>query len=156
MESRGHTIDLNAVESPAVQECIDSAKHAERDGRWSDACAHYERLVRDPDAHAPTRLAALRWLGRAYLEAGNRGAALDVLEVAVAAADVTGSPPAVAQALNVIGTVYQMAGDLDQAAAMYQAAREKAEQSGDGTLIAMIDQNLASVASIRGDLRPPL
>jgi putative nucleotidyltransferase with HDIG domain len=150
------TVQLRAVESPSVKETIDSAKRAEREGRWADACALYERLVRDAEANPTTRLAALRWLGRAYLEQGNRGAALDVLEAAVAAAEVLGSPPAVAQALNVVGIVYQMSGDLDQAAAMYQAAREKAEQSADGALIAMIDQNLGTVAIIRGDLRGAL
>ncbi|MEO7822507.1 MAG: HD domain-containing phosphohydrolase, partial [Gemmatimonadaceae bacterium] len=151
-----HTVEIGAVDSAAVHECIASAKKAERDGQWAEACALYEKLVRDPEAHPPTRLAALRWLGRAYLEQGNRAAALDVLEAAVAAADVTGSPPAVAQALNVVGIVYQMAGDLDQAGAMYQAARQKAELSSDGALIAMIDQNLGTVAVIRGDLRAAL
>jgi hypothetical protein len=96
------TVELKAVESSAVRDSIDRAKQAERDGRWADACAIYETLVRDPGTLATTRLAALRWLGRAYLEQGNRGAALDVLEAAVASADVIGSPPAVAQALNVI------------------------------------------------------
>ncbi|MEA2817657.1 MAG: hypothetical protein QOI93_5441, partial [Rhodospirillaceae bacterium] len=91
-----------------------------------------------------------------YLEQGNRGAALDVLEAAVASADVIGSPPAVAQALNVVGIVYQVAGDLDQAATIYAAAREKAELAGDSALIAMIDQNLGTVAMIRGDLRGAL
>jgi putative nucleotidyltransferase with HDIG domain len=150
------TIELKAAESPAVKQNIERAKHAEREGRWADACSIYERLVRDPDANANTRLAALRWLGRAYLEQGNRSAALDVLEAAVASADTAGSPPAVAQALNVIGIVYQVAGDLDQAATMYQAARAKAELAGDGALIAMIDQNLGTVELIRGDLRAAL
>jgi len=150
------TVELKAVESSAVRESIDRAKQAERDGRWADACAIYESLVRDPDTMAATRLAALRWLGRAYLEQGNRGAALDILEVAVASADVIGSPPAVAQALNVVGIVYQVAGDLDQAATIYAAAREKAELAGDAALIAMIDQNLGTVAMIRGDIRGAL
>lgn len=150
------TVELKAVESSAVRESIDRAKHAEREGRWAEACSIYEALVRDPIANATTRLAALRWLGRAYLEQGNRGAALDVLEAAVASADIVGSPPAVAQALNVVGIVYQVGGDLDQAAAIYQAARAKAEVAGDGALIAMIDQNLGTVAIIRGDLRAAL
>jgi len=150
------TIELKAVESSAVRESIDRAKKAEREGRWADACAVYESLVRDPGANVDTRLAALRWLGRAYLEQGNRGAALDVLEAAVASADIVGSPPAVAQALNVIGIVYQVGGDLDQASTIYEAARAKAELAGDGALIAMIDQNLGTVAIIRGDLRAAL
>ncbi len=150
------TIELKAVESTTVRESIDLAKKAEREGRWGDACAIYEQLVRDPHTLADTRLAALRWLGRAYLEQGNRGAALDVLELAVTSADICGSPPAVAQALNVIGIAYQVGGDLDQAAAIYAAARAKAEVAGDGALIAMIDQNLGTVAMIRGDIRGAL
>ena len=150
------TVELRAVESSAVRESIDRAKHAEREGRWAEACAVYEQLVRDPDALSTTRLAALRWLGRAYLEQGNRGAALDVLEAAVTSASIVGSPRTVAQALNVVGIVYQVGGDLDQAATIYAAAREKAGLGGDGALIAMIDQNLGTVAMIRGDLRAAL
>jgi putative nucleotidyltransferase with HDIG domain len=156
MTSSRLTVELGAIESPAVRDSIDRAKQAEREGRWADACALYESLVRDPDAHAHTRLAALRWLGRAYLEQGNRGAAFDVLEAAVAAADLTGSPTAVAQALNVVGIVYQMGGDLDQAAAMYAAARTKAETAKDAALMAMIDSNVGTVAMIRGDIRGAL
>ena len=156
MTNQRPTIELRAVESSAVRESIDRAKNAERDGHWAEACTIYESLVRDPEANSNTRLAALRWLGRAYLEQGNRGAALDVLEAAVASADILGSPSAVAQALNVIGIVYQVSGDLDQAAAIYEAARAKAELAGDGARIAMIDQNLGTVAMIRGDLRGAL
>jgi putative nucleotidyltransferase with HDIG domain len=156
MTNQRPTIELRAVESSAVRESIDRAKQAERDGRWLDACQIYESLVRDPDANSDTRVAALRWLGRAYLEQGNRAAALDVLEAAVASADILGSPHAVAQALNVLGIAYQVGGDLDHAATMYEAARGKAELAGDGARIAMIDQNLGTVAMIRGDLRGAL
>src|SRR5438874_9019357 len=156
MTNRRPTVELKAVESSAVRESIDRAKRAEREGRWADACEVYENLVRDPEANVSTRLAALRWLGRAYLEQGNRAAALDVLEAAVASADIIGSPAAVAQALIVVGIAYQVGGDLDQAATIYEAARSKAELAGDGALIAMIDQNLGTVAMIRGDLRGAL
>ncbi|MEP6858050.1 MAG: HD domain-containing phosphohydrolase [Gemmatimonadales bacterium] len=150
------TIELKAFAPPSIKQKIELAKNAEHEGRWAEACALYESLVRDPAADSNIRLAVLRWLGRAYLEQGNRGAALDILEAAVASADIVGSPPAVAQALNVIGIVYQVGGDLDQAATIYQAAREKAELAADGALMAMIDQNLGTVAMIRGDLRGAL
>src|ERR1700693_5558602 len=156
MTIRRATVEVKAVESTAVNETVDRAKLAEREGRWADACVIYEQLGRNPHVHASPRLAVLRWLGRAYMEQGNRGAALDVLEAAVASADILGSPPAVAQALNVVGIVYQVAGDLDQAATIYAAAREKAELAGDGSLIAMTDQNLGTVAMIRGDVRGAL
>jgi putative nucleotidyltransferase with HDIG domain len=140
------------VESGAVQVLIDEAKLAEREGRWSVAALRYEALVRNPFAEDQTRLAALRWLGRVYLEQGNRGAAIDVLEAAVAAATQAASPSAIAQALNVVAIVHQTGGDLDRAEAMYTEARLTAQSIGDAEALAMIDQNLGTVASIRGDL----
>ena len=140
------------VESDAVKAVIDAAKGAERDRRWSEAALRYESLVRNPFADDQTRLSALRWLGRVYLEQGNRGAAMDVLEAAVAAATQAGSPSAIAQALNVVAIVHQTGGDLDRAESMYTEARVTAQSIGDSEALAMIDQNLGTVASIRGDL----
>ncbi|HEV7595046.1 MAG TPA: HD domain-containing phosphohydrolase [Gemmatimonadaceae bacterium] len=143
-------------ESPQIKDLVDQAKLAEREGRWSDAAVHYENLVRDPLANDQTRLSALRWLGRVYLEQGNRGAAMDVLEAAVAAATAAGSPSKIAQALNVVAIVHQTSGDLDRAELIYREARGTAESIRDSEAMAMIDQNLGTVASIRGDVRGAL
>lgn len=116
-----------------------------------DACTHYERVIRDASTPIETRLSALRWLGRAYVEQGDAGAALDVLEVAMAAAVQAGYPSAVAQALNVTAIAHQAAGDLDLATSQYRLARDTAESIGDRGRVAMIDQNLGTIASIRGD-----
>jgi putative nucleotidyltransferase with HDIG domain len=140
------------VESSGVRVLIDEAKLAEREGRWSEAALRYEALVRNPFADDQTRLSALRWLGRVYLEQGNRGAAIDVLEAAVAAATQAGSASAIAHALNVVAIVHQTGGDLDRAESMYTEARITAQSIGDAEALAMIDQNLGTVASIRGDL----
>jgi putative nucleotidyltransferase with HDIG domain len=138
--------------TPQVKAFVESAKLAEREGRWSDAALSYESLVRDPLADEQTRLSALRWLGRVYLEQGNRGAAMDVLEAAVAAATAAGSPSKIAQALNVVAIVHQTSGDLDRAELMYREARGTAESTKDAEAMAMIDQNLGTVASIRGNV----
>jgi putative nucleotidyltransferase with HDIG domain len=143
-------------ESPQIKALVDEAKLAEREGRWTDAAVYYESLVRDPLAHDHTRLSALRWLGRVYLEQGNRGAAMDVLEAAVAAATQAGSPSKIAQALNVVAIVHQTSGDLDRAESIYREARGTAESIRDAEAMAMIDQNLGTVASIRGDIRGAL
>jgi putative nucleotidyltransferase with HDIG domain len=140
------------VESSGERVLNDEAKLAEREGRWSEAALRYEALVRNPFADDQTRLSALRWLGRVYLEQGNRGAAIDVLEAAVAAATQAGSASAIAQALNVVAIVHQTGGDLDRAESMYTEARITAQSIGDAEALAMIDQNLGTVASIRGDL----
>jgi putative nucleotidyltransferase with HDIG domain len=142
----------NEVDSRGIRVLIDEAKLAEREGRWSDAAARYEGLVRNPFADDHDRLSALRWLGRAYLEQGNRGAAMDVLEAAVAAATQAGSASAIAQALNVIAIIHQTGGDLDLAESMYMEARITAQSIRDAEALAMIDQNLGTVASIRGDV----
>ncbi|MDQ6871797.1 MAG: tetratricopeptide repeat protein, partial [Gemmatimonadota bacterium] len=143
-------------ESPQIKALVDQAKLAEREGRWSNAAVFYESLVRDPLAKEQTRLSALRWLGRVYLEQGNRGAAMDVLEAAVAAATAAGSPSKIAQALNVVAIVHQSSGDLDRAESIYREARGTAESIRDAEAMAMIDQNLGTVASIRGDIREAL
>lgn len=150
------TAGVYAAESPAIRALIDEAKAAERDGRWPDASARYESLIREPAAKPHTRLAALRWLGRAYLEQGNRGAAMDVLEAAVAAATQADSRSAVAQALNIVAIVHQTSGDLDGAEAIYREARANAAAAGDAEAMAMIDQNLGTVAGIRGGVRGAL
>ena len=144
------------VESQAIQSLVEEAKVAEREGRWTDASQRYELLVRNPFADDTTRLSALRWLGRVYLELGNRGAAMDVLEAAVAAASQAGSPSAIAQALNVVAIVHQTGGDLDLAESRYTEARITAQSIGDAEALAMIDQNLGTVASIRGDINRAL
>lgn len=144
------------VETQAVKALVEGAKLAEKEGRWNDAAARYESLVRDPSADHQNRLSALRWLGRAYLEQGNRGAAIDVLEAAVAAATQAGSASAIAQALNVVAIIHQTGGDLDRAESMYMEARITAQSIRDAEALAMIDQNLGTVASIRGDARRAL
>jgi putative nucleotidyltransferase with HDIG domain len=150
--SRRSTSRQSEVESVEISALVGEAKRAEREGRWSDASLRYEALVRNPFASDDTRLCALRWLGRAYLEQGNRGAAIDVLEAAVAAATQAGSKSAIAHALNVVAIVHQTGGDLDRAESMYTEARQSAASIGDAQALAMIDQNLGTVASIRGDM----
>jgi HD-GYP domain-containing protein (c-di-GMP phosphodiesterase class II) len=152
MTSPSRVDDFNAAhEPPSVTARLDAAKLAEREGRWVDACAEYEALIRDEGAILDTRLAALRWLGRAHLESGNRTAAMEILQVAVTAAEQAGRPRAIAQALNVVAIAEQIGGNLDSAAELYAAARARAQQTEDRALQAMIDQNVGTVASIRGD-----
>src|SRR5205807_2745730 len=79
-----------------------------------------------------------------------------VPEAAVAAASPASSPSALGQALNVVAIVHQTGGDLDLAESMYMEARITAQSIRDAEALAMIDQNLGTVASIRGDVRRAL
>src|SRR2546423_15474156 len=94
------------VEAEAIKGIVEEAKLAERDGRWSDASQRYEQLARNPLADDVPRMSALRWLGSCYLEQGNRGAAMDVLEAAVGAATHPRSASAIAQALKVAARMH--------------------------------------------------
>src|SRR5437763_14763230 len=129
MIAQGSTSRSDEEESQGVKELIAEAKLAEREGRRNDAAARYEAIVRMPFAGDQDRLSALRWLGRVYLEQGNRGAAMDVLEAAVAAATQAHSPSAIAQALNVVAIVHQTGGDLDLAESLYMEARITAQST---------------------------
>lgn len=135
---------------------ISRARLAEQGGHWGLAIAQYEALIGDPSTSADTHLAALRWLGRAHLENGNRNAAMDILALAVASAKEVNNGSAVAQALNVVAIVEQRGGDLERAARIYEEAREQAIVAGDNALVAMIDQNSGTVANIRGDQQAAL
>jgi putative nucleotidyltransferase with HDIG domain len=145
----GNTAHRSADSEEAI---IARAQEAERQGKWGTACSHYERLIRNTSTSPANRLAVLRWLGRAYLENGNRAAALDVLEIAVTTATNIGDRAAVAQALNVIAIVEQRGGNLERAAELYVESRAQATAAGDRSLVAMIDQNAGTVANIKGDV----
>lgn len=144
------------AEPNSIAHSLERAQRAEKKGRWTAACSEYERLIRDPEANLDTRLSALRLLGRAYLERGDRSAARDVLEAAVAAAEQAGKPAAVARALNVVAILEQTLGNLEGASDLYVTARTQAADAQDSALVAMIDQNAGTVANIRGDTRGAL
>jgi HD-GYP domain len=76
---------------------------------------------------------------------------MEVLQLAVGAAEKAGRPRAIAQALNVVAIAEQTGGNLDSAARLYASARSRAKETEDRALLAMIDQNVGTVASIRGD-----
>jgi putative nucleotidyltransferase with HDIG domain len=140
-----------AAQPDKVTALLERARQAERKAQWNIACDCYERIIRTQEASIDARLSALRRLGRAYLDRGNRAAARDVLEAAVAAAEQAGQPAAIAQALNVVAILAQTEGDLTGAANLYLTARRHAWSAGENALLAMIDQNAGTVASIRGD-----
>lgn len=142
---------VTGAESDLASHLVAAAQCAEREGRWDVACENYEQLIRTREAPLATRIAALRWMGRAYLQQGRRDVASDVLEAAIASAEHADDPAAVAQALNIMAIVAQTEGDLGRAADLYVRARDRASRAGDHAVVAMIDQNAGTVANIRGD-----
>jgi putative nucleotidyltransferase with HDIG domain len=136
----------------AFDATVAEARLAERGGRWVEARAHYERLLEGAFAEAKGKSAVLRWIGRTHLEEGRPEEALPIFERALDAAEAVGDVGGEAHALNWIAIAEQSTGNLDRSEELYARARIRAVRAGDDLLVAMIDQNLGTVANIRGAL----
>jgi diguanylate cyclase (GGDEF)-like protein len=138
---------------PSVDEFIQQAQLAEREGRRNDARASYERalyaLRRAEDGKLASSL--LRWIARTYQLDADLAAALDCLEAAIAIAELAGDAGAIGHAINVQAVVDQQDGDLDRAEALWGQARAHAIAAGETRLAAMTAQNLGVISAVRGD-----
>lgn len=139
---------------PALQAAIDAGQAAERQGRRSDARAHYEDALRRLDRSTPpaTASALVRWIGRTYMDDGDLDAALDCYRAALAIARAAHDHAATGHALNLTAIALWRRGRLDHAARLFARARSASRRARDTRLVAMIDQNLGVIANIRGEL----
>jgi putative nucleotidyltransferase with HDIG domain len=147
---------VDAVSHPAspvsFDDIVSEARNLERNGRWTEARGCYESLLGDDALTAAARSSILRWIGRTYTEEGNPDTAFPVLERAVTAAEESGDVGVEAHALNGLAVIEQTLGNLDRSEELYARARRRAAEADDDLLLAILDQNLATVANIRGDL----
>jgi putative nucleotidyltransferase with HDIG domain len=138
----------------AVGTLLDEALRAERAGQRELARRRYESalyLLRS-DADAEEASMILRRVGRLYLDDGDVEAGLDCVNAALAVAELRGDSAAVANAKNIIAISHWQRGQLDEAEALYQESRRMAQIAGDARLVAMVEQNLGVIASMRGDV----
>ena len=140
---------------PELQERVARAQAAERQAQRRAAREGYEYVLSQLDQTRDGLVAAalIRWIGRTYVEDADLDAALDCCEAALAAASVNGDRSGIAQAVNLKAIVFQRRGQLDEAERLYEDARERARRAHEPHLLAMIAQNLGTIANIRGDLR---
>lgn len=134
---------------------LERAKQSERHGHWSDARAHYAALLNDPHLKEPNfagRAMLLRWIGRTHLEEGRPEEALVTYKQALATATRGDDLAGIAHATNCLAIAEQQMGNLDRSEDLYVEARGAATELGDDALVAMIDQNLGTIANIRGNL----
>ncbi|MFG0253256.1 MAG: HD domain-containing phosphohydrolase [Phycisphaerales bacterium JB038] len=132
---------------------VAAAREAEGEGRWETARGHYESAVRAcaPDTPGRAVCALLRWTARTWMESGDGDAAWDCLEAALAVAVAAGDDLARASTLNSRAGLLFARGDLDGCEVLFREVKTLARRAGDRVLMAMADQNLGSVASVRGD-----
>lgn len=139
--------------APSVDNLIQQAQLAEREGRRDDARSLFERALYSLKRGGDGKLASslLRWIARTYLADGNRDAALDCVDAAIAVAELANDAASVGHALNVHAIVHHQYGDFDIAEAGFMEARSRAIESGETRLAAMTALNLGVIAMFRGD-----
>jgi len=108
-------------------------------------------LLRAPE-QAGEAAAIFRNIGHLYFEDGEFSAGEDCLEVARAVAEATGDASALARTTNALAGGFWLRGRLDDAQRLYTQAGIEARQVGDVKLAAMVEQNLGTIANVRGDL----
>ncbi|MEP6731706.1 MAG: HD domain-containing phosphohydrolase [bacterium] len=133
---------------------IVEAEALEGTGRFADARTLYERALRIRVHDASDSLAPLllRRIARCFVEQADFDAASDCLEAAEASALAHHDPVGVAHATNLRAIAAQQAGDVARAELLYVRARAQASRVGADALVAMVEQNLGTIANIRGDL----
>lgn len=133
---------------------MDEARVAAAAGHRELARRRFESalyLLQSP-AQAAEASAIFRNIGHLYFEDGDYSAGEDCLEVARAVAEATGDSSALARTTNALANGYWLRGRLDDAHRLYMQAGAEARMVGDVTLAAMVEQNLGTIANMRGDL----
>jgi putative nucleotidyltransferase with HDIG domain len=144
--------------SQALQDLINEAQVAEREARRPAARDRYEAVLHGlrEASQASVAAALMRWIGRTYIDDADLDAALDCFEAALAVSEASADLSGIAQAINLIANDRWRGGELDEAEQLYLRALESAKAAGESKLAAMIEQNLGTIANIRGDLQVAL
>lgn len=137
---------------------IEEAHRAAAAGRRELARQRYESalyLLRDP-AESVASATILRRVARTYLDDGDVVAGLDCLTAALAVAEACGDSGEIAHTVNVMAISYWQRGLLEDAETLYHQAARLARGADNERLIAMVEQNLGVIASMRGDIEGAL
>jgi putative nucleotidyltransferase with HDIG domain len=131
---------------------LNDARDAEVAGNWDEALSTYQTALAECRLLGGAPVSELlRKIGLVHYYRGDFEAAGSLFrqskDVAVAA-DLTDQ---LAAAQNCLGILHQALGQLELAESLYLEARQLAERVGNAHLAVMVEQNLGTVASIRGD-----
>lgn len=133
---------------------LESATEARGAGEWEEALLRYEtslsRVSKEGDARVASEI--LRGIGNVHYARGDFENAREVFQVSLSIAEVCELKEETVSALNCLAVVDQYAGAIDEAEGLYIRARDIAEELGDARREAMIEQNLGTLANIRGDV----
>jgi putative nucleotidyltransferase with HDIG domain len=143
-----------SIRSQRVADLIADAEALESSARFEAARELYEAALRieGGSVHASLAPLLLRRVARCFQEQAEFDAAVDCLDAAEASAQAHGDVVGVAHAINLRAIIAQQTGDLHLAEWLYLRARSLALSVDAAALVAMVDQNLGTVANIRGNL----
>lgn len=138
------TYDLDSV--------LTKARAAEVGGNWDEALSMYETALAECRALGGAPVAELfRKIGLVHYYRGDFDKAATLFRQSKEVAADAGLIDQLAAVQNCLGIVHQALGQLELAETFYLEAQVLAEQAGNKHLAVMIDQNLGTISSIRGD-----
>jgi putative nucleotidyltransferase with HDIG domain len=137
---------------------LDRATAEERTGAWDAAvdtlAEGYRNAVKGGDVHALMEVVVR--LGHSLRQGTQRDRAAEMLDLALELGEANARPDIAGRALNGLGALAQEAGDLDAAEGFYLRANALGERAGDRVLTGETEQNLGTIANIRGNLTEAL
>ena len=137
---------------PNLAAVLEAARAAEAGGQWDDALSMYESALESFRAAGGEPVAELlRKIGLVHYYRGNFELSFAMFERSKTVAQDGGLLSHVAAASNCLAIVHQSLGQLDVAEIIYEDAQRQAVECGNEALAVMIDQNLGTIANIRGD-----
>lgn len=138
---------------PFVAALLRDAEESESLGHWRIAREQHEQALRELSGQGDARVAArqIRRVARCLIEEGDMESALDALQLARTVAAIGDDQAGIAHAINLEGIVAQQRGKVADAEELYRRARTIAWTARELLLVAMLDQNLGTIANIRGD-----
>lgn len=135
-----------------LESVLAKGRTAEAAGHWDDALAIYEAALAEFRTQGGVPVCELlRKIGLVYYHRGDFDTAAVRFRESRDHATRANLPAQLAPALNCLGIVHQALGQLEFAETLYLEARRLAEQTGNPRLVVMVDQNLATISSIRGE-----
>ncbi len=147
---------IDADKAPEVR--LQAGRDAEQRGDLEAALRAYAEALAgvSTPGNASTRAEVLRCMARVYHKRGDYNEALDAAQRSLELAEQCQEPEQVVAALNAVAISEQFLGRLERAESMYLRAADIAQSLEHAPLIAIVEQNLATIASIRGDLATAL
>ncbi len=132
---------------------LDRATSEQSGGQWSAAARTCEELFEHgaKSNELSSILEAVIRLGNIQRQTGNFDLAEDYVILSLELAALHHDSDLEARAWNIWGAIKQDRGDPSGAEVMYLRALEVGEGSGDNLLLGNIEQNLGTLANIRGD-----